>query len=218
MNETTKETIVIAKPKIFIGIPTMGSVHVFTMIRILKFCTDAFAHQRYSVVIYPTSGVSPVDNARNEIVTEFLKGDATHLLWIDSDTIPPEGSLDKMLKDDKDIISGITPIIEYDEKRSKSDSNGYYKKWNCVGTDNKFVMPYTGIVPIHGAGGSFLLVKRAVYEKMEKPWYRFLYKDDNSTDCFIGEDVSFIAKSISLGFKPFCDTSIQCGHSKQIIW
>jgi len=196
----------------------MGSVHTFLMMRILGYCMDAVNRGDVSLQMYPTLGVSPVDNARNEIVDQFLKGDCTHLFWIDSDTIPPEDALRKLLSHDKDICSAITPIVEYDHAQKDSESNGFYKKWNCVGVDNKFVKPHTGLVPVHGAGGSCLLVKRAVYEKMPKPWYRFMYQDDNGKECFAGEDISFVAKAIGAGFTAFADTDILCGHQKGIIW
>lgn len=196
----------------------MGSVHTFLMVRVLSYCMEAIQNGDMSLSLYPTLGVSPVDNARNEIVTEFLSGDYTHLFWIDSDTIPPHDALKKLLAMDTDVASAITPIIEYDDARKESDSNGFYKKWNCVGTDNTFVSPNTGVVPIHGAGGSCILVRRAVYEKMAKPWYRFRYTDDNGKECFAGEDISFVAHAIGLGFKAFADTSVLCGHEKKIIW
>lgn len=192
----------------------MGSVNTFTMISVLMFMHQAHDSKIFEMQVYPTLGVSPVDNARNEIVQEFLKGDCTHLFWIDSDTIPPMETLLTLLSHEKDIVSAITPIIEHDESRKDSDSNGFYKKWNCVGLDNAFVKPHTGLVPVLGAGGSCILVKRAVYEKMPSPWYRFAYNGDQCD----GEDISFIVKARALGFEAFADTDLLCGHSKSIIW
>lgn len=206
------------KPKILIGLPTMGHVHTFLLVRLLSYCMEAATKGDLNISLYPTLGVTPVDNARNEIVDQFLKTDCTHLLWLDSDTIPPADGLRKLLAINQDIVSAITPIIEYDDAQKDSESNGFYKKWNCVGIDNKFVKPNSGVVPIHGAGGSCLLVKRRVYEDMPKPCYRFQYADDNGKECFAGEDISFVAKAIGRGFTAFADTSIICGHEKPIIW
>lgn len=213
--ETTKLT---PHPKVMIGLPTMGSVHTFLMVRILTYCMSALQKGNISIGLYPTLGVSPVDNARNEIVSEFLRGDHTHLFWIDSDTIPPAEALEKLLALDTDIASAVTPIVEYDDARKNSDSNGFYRKMNCVDLTNNFVKENTGTVEIQGAGGSCVLVKRAVYEKMKGPWYRFRYEDDNGKECTVGEDISFVAFARSLGFKAYADTSIICGHQKPIIW
>lgn len=204
-------------PKIFFGLPTMGNIHTLLLIAITTYFADSVKNKDKDIMLFPTMGVRPVEKARNTIVEEFLKTDATHLFFIDNDTIPPLDALDKLLKADKDIISGLTPIVEHDENRL-NDSNGFYKKWNCVGVDDKLLKPHTGILPIKGAGGSCLLIKREVFEKMKAPWFKFLYKDDKGKECVISEDIYFIIMAISNGFKPFCDTSIICGHEKPIIW
>jgi len=206
------------KPKVLIGLPTMGSIHTLLAIRIMAWLMEAQQKGNINVSIYPTMGVSPVDNARNEIVDELLRGDCTHLLFVDSDTIPPQNALEKMLLADKPIVTALTPIIEYDDKRKNSDSNGYYKKWNVVNWQDKFIEPYLGLIKIKGCGSSCILIKREVFEKMPKPWYRFLYQDDTGKVIFMGEDTHFIAKALGMGIEAWADTSIICGHNKAIIW
>lgn len=205
-------------PKIAIGLPTMNSVHPYVMMVILFWMSEAFQSGAYSLAVIPTYGVQPVDNARNKIVEEFLESDCTHLLFVDSDTIPPKNALKKLLADDKDIVSALTPIIEYNEKNKDDIASGYYKKWNCVGMNDKHVNPNIGIIPIKGAGGSCIMIKRHVFEKMKKPWYRFTYQDDNGKDARVGEDIFFTAMAISQGFQPYADTSIICQHHKSICW
>lgn len=211
------------KPKILIGIPTMGSVHTFLMVTIMKWVVGA-KENGYYISLYPTMSVQPVDNARNEIVDEFLKSDCTHLLFIDSDTIPPEDTIVKMLKVDADIVSGITPIIELDEMRI-NESSGFYKRSNVIGIDGKSVQVDTGIVDVKTAGGSCLLIKRAVIEKLTKPIFRFIYKDChpdgiefNGKAKMMSEDYYFCAKALDAGFTIKCDSSIICRHQKSILW
>ena len=205
------------QPKILIAIPTMGEVNVITMTVILAWMGQAMQKGDKSLQFYPTVGVSPVDRARNEIVEEFLKSDCTHLLMVDSDTIPPLDALDKLLAHDLDIVTAITPIIEHDVSR-KNDSNGFYKKYNAVDMNDQFTQPNVGLIPIRGCGGSCILIKRHVFEKLPEPWFEFRNKDDTGKKTFIGEDVYFIMMAISRGFKPMADTSIICGHKKSIIW
>lgn len=169
-------------------------------------------------------GVSPVDNARNHIVEEFLKTDYTHLLFIDSDTIPPADAITKLLAADKEIVSALTPIVEHDENR-KNDSQGFYRKYNVVGWHDKHVNEFIGLVPCKGAGSSCILIRRDVFEKMSKPWYRFVYQDDTGKkemqgkDVIIGEDIYFTARAIGeLQIMPHVDTSIICKHNKSILW
>ena len=201
------------KPKILLGLPTMSSIHTWLMVDIASWMSDAFNKGKYNLSMYPTMSVQPVDNARNEIVTEFLKSDCTHLLFIDADTIPPQNVIDKMLEHDVPIITAITPIVEYDEK-----SQMFYKKWNCVDLNDKHVKPNTGVVEVKGAGASCIMIKREVFEKIERPYYRFLYQDDSGKDVCVSEDIYFIAKAVGAGYKCLADTSLICKHYKSTIW
>lgn len=205
------------QPKVLLGLPTMGTINTYLVIAMMHWFADSVKTGDKSILVYPSINVRPHDKARNHIVEEFLKTDATHLFFIDSDTIPPPDALDKLLKADVDIISGITPIIEHDPMRA-NDSSGFYKKWNCVGTDDQLVKPNSGIVPIKGAGGSCILIKREVFEKIKAPWYKFVDKDDTGKEVEISEDIYFIINAISHGFNPMCDTSVIAKHEKPILW
>lgn len=195
----------------------MSSVHTLLVIDLLRWAMDAQQLGKYDYSIYPTMSVQPVDNARNHIVEEFLKTDCTHLFFVDSDTIPPANALAKLLAADKDIISGLTPIIEHDANR-KNDSQGFYRKYNVVGMNDKFINEYIGLVEAKVAGSSCILIKREVLEAIESPWYRFQYQDDNGKHVVIGEDILFCIKAREKGFKVWVDSSIICGHSKTIVW
>lgn len=202
------------KPKVLIGLPTMSSVHVLLMVTIMSWLTDAFQMGDMSVGVYPTMSVQPVDNARNQIVDEFLASDYTHLLFIDADTIPPPDALRKLLAHDLPIVSAITPIVELDE-----NSNMFYRVWNCVGLDDKHVKKNEGLKEIKGAGSSCILIKREVFEKMEKPYYRFLYTQSlGGQDKIVSEDIHFVVKAINAGIKPYTDTDIICRHYKSTMW
>ncbi len=205
------------KPKILLGLPTMGSIHTLLLVVISSWIAEAATTGDYNLSLYPTLGVQPVDKARNHIVDIFLGSDCTHLLFIDSDTIPPKNTIMRLLGRNKDIVSGLTPIIEHDSKRY-NDSDGFYKKWNAVTLDNKFTEPNVGVIPVQGVGSSCILIRREVFEKMPKPWYNFLTQDDNGKEVFVGEDIHFIIKAKQLGFEAWCDTSVICGHNKPIIW
>lgn len=205
------------KPKILIGLPTMGNVHVLLLTVIARWIAEAATTGKYDLSLYPTMGVQPVDNARNHIVEEFLKTDCTHLFFIDSDTIPPMNAITKLLSADKPIVSGLTPIVEHDADR-KNDSNGFYRKYNVVGMNEKFVNEFIGLIPVKGAGGACVLIKREVFEKIPPPWYRFKYEDDNKKPIVIGEDIYFTAMAQSVGIQPWADTSVICKHEKKILW
>jgi GT2 family glycosyltransferase len=202
-----------ARPKVLIGLPTMGNIHTLLAVTLMSWVVDSITGGQYDISLYPTLSVQPVDNARNEIVEEFLKGNATHLLFIDSDTIPTPDALQKLLAHDLDIVSAITPIIEFDD-----NSKMHYKKWNAVGVDDKHVSPNKGLLEVKGVGSSCIMIKKEVFEKIEKPYYRFLYEDDNGKQILVGEDIHFTIKARAKGIKTYADTSIICKHQKSIMW
>lgn len=212
------------RAKILIGLPTMGHVNTMLMTAILSWVAEAAQGGKYDLMTYHTIGVSPVDEARNHIVEEFLKTDCSHLLFIDSDTIPPRNAISKLLAANKEVVSALTPIVEHDEFR-KNDSNGFYRKMNVVGVNDKHVNEFIGLVPCKGAGSSCILIKREVFEKLPPPWYRFKYEDDNGKKelggrpVIIGEDIYFTARlQGELGIIPYVDTSVICQHFKAILW
>jgi hypothetical protein len=53
---------------------------------------------------------------------------------------------------------------------------------------------------------------------LEKPYYKFLTKDDNGKETLIGEDIYFTLRVLGEGFKPMCDTSVIASHYKPIFW
>lgn len=201
-----------SKPKVAIGLPTMGYIHTLLAINIMSWLSQALKKGDKNIGVIPTIRTQPVDNARNEIVEDFLKSDYTHLLFLDADTIPPQDALDRLLAHDKDIISAITPIVEMDDKGEP------WRKWNVVDQNDKHVQPNTGIIQAKGIGSSCILIKRRVFEALDKPYYRFLYKDDNGKDVVVSEDIHFIAKALSKGFVAYADTSIICKHEKVFLF
>ncbi len=196
-----------------IGVPTMGTVHPLLMMVVLSWMAEAFNTGMCGLSIYPTINVQPVDNARNQIVKYFLESDATHLLFVDSDTIPPLDALKRLLAHDKLIISALTPIIELN-----NETGDYWRKWNCVDQNDQHMKPHTGTRQCKGAGGSCILIKREVFEQLEAPYYRFVYNDDTGKPVVVGEDIYFTINCLSKGIKTYADTSILCQHEKKCMF
>lgn len=196
----------------------MGNMNTMLVTILLQWIAEAQVKGTYNLSFYPTYKVTPVENARNEIVKEFLKSDCTHLFWIDADTVPPANAIERLLRVNQPVVSAITPIVEHDADL-KNDSNGFYKKWNAVSkATGAHVQPNTGVLPIIGAGGSCIMVKREVYEKLKYPWYRMLWEDDNGKECQVGEDIAFVAHAVGAGFNCYAETSVIAAHDKSILW
>jgi GT2 family glycosyltransferase len=128
---------------------------------------------------------------------------------VDSDTIPPEDALDKLLELDVPIATGITPII----KGNKPYANVYI---HAGDVEHPYPIAKTpmGIFEVVGCGASCLLIRRDVLEKMEKPWFKSL-EFDNGAVC--SEDLFFCEKAIQAGFTITAHSGVRCGHAKTII-
>lgn len=209
--------------QLLIAIPTMGSIHSLLVSRLLRWSRE-FPHNQ--VHFYFTQKVAPVDRARNQIVEFFLtkQGNGkpfTHLLMIDSDTIPPEDVVSRLLSHGKDITSGLTPILSFN-----SDEQSWETYDNCFveaerDETGKIVKTFiaarhTGLQEVFRCGASCILIKREVFEKLEKPYFRFITNEDN-TSHVRSEDINFCDEARKAGFSIFADTEVACSHEKAVM-
>lgn len=194
------------KPKIFIAVPSMGHIKTELASRLLYWTKN------HSGIAHATCGVTPVDHARNEIVRVFLKSDCTHLFFVDSDTVPPTEAIAKLLAVDSDIVSGITHIY-----RDGGIVNNCFTDFSSDenGSTMTAVVEDTGVVAIERCGGSCVLIKREVLEKMGGKWFQNIWNDEYTG--YVSEDLSFCDKARDLGFKLFCATDVICEHSKELL-
>lgn len=147
-----------------------------------------------------------ISSARNRVVADL---DKDFLMFVDSDIIFPADAIKKLLLANKDIIGGL-----------------YYKK----GDGN---MPVAAIIDEDGEhhcikevpdkvfevdaiGTGFLLIKKTVFDaftaekrkELGDP-FNFWTKPDGGED---SEDWSFCRRAKKLGFKIWCDPTIEIGH------
>ena len=137
---------------------------------------------------------------REFIRQEFLKGDYTHLFFIDSDIFIPNCGINKLLETQKNCIGFLVHI-------------GYPKKFPCVFKSGEVLIgkgldlyswkeikevkkTYKDkIFPCYATGLGCLLIERQVLEKVP---FRFCPYYDN------GEDLWFFAEANEKGFTFYC--------------
>lgn len=145
-----------------------------------------------------------IDHARNKLVENAIESGCTHILFLDSDMTFPKDLIEKLLKQDKDIVGGMyvnrhvqTTIVAY-----QLGKNGLYR--NITYDKPK------GLVEVDGIGTGALLIKIDVFKNLPKPWFKFaLHKPSGNT---ISEDLMFCKLAKSNGYKIYCDTNCNCGH------
>lgn len=138
----------------------------------------------------------------------------TDLYFVDSDVEPPPNTLQKLLAHDLPIVAGIYPMNVNGEKAWSFKTEGescskVYGDWRRWGTQLS-----DGLMDVTAVGGSTLLVKREVFEKLKRPWFLIVYKPiDEEGRCYdYGEDEYFSKTAIEAGYHIKVDPSIICKH------
>jgi hypothetical protein len=133
---------------------------------------------------------SLITRARNYLVDEFLRTDYTHLLFIDSDIHYNPQDVIALLALDKDVIGGPYPKKSINwgnvaqaarnhpemEPKELEQLVGEYV-FNVVKGTKQFTV--TDPLEVMEIGTGFMLVKRQVFEKMEKEYPMIRYKPDH---------------------------------------
>jgi hypothetical protein len=133
---------------------------------------------------------SLITRARNYLVDEFLRSDYTHLLFIDSDIHYNPQDVIAMLALDKDVIGGPYPKKSINwgnvaqaarshpemEAKELEQLVGEYV-FNVVKGTKQFTV--TDPLEVMEIGTGFMLVKKQVFEKMEKEYPMIRYKPDH---------------------------------------
>lgn len=133
---------------------------------------------------------SLITRARNYLVDEFLRSDHTHLLFIDSDIHYNPQDVLALMALDKDVIGGPYPKKSINwgnvAQAARSHPNMEAKEleqlvgeyvFNVVKGTKQFTV--TDPLEVMEIGTGFMLVKKEVFEKMEKEYPMIRYKPDH---------------------------------------
>ena len=151
-------------PKVSLGIPFYGPQDAEWWAQTIHIVAS-FSKQGAEYAGLLTSGSMMTDNNRNLIVERFLQTDSEWLLWIDSDTILPDGGLARLLAMGKTLASGL-----YYGKHKPHPPIAYYRE------DDGTYRPISDrtrwevgeILPVDAGGMGCLLSHRSVYEDIVK--------------------------------------------------
>ncbi len=165
----------------------------------------SFSQQdKYNLIInYPSD--RPITNNRNKIVQRFLTNkECDYLLMIDDDIVPPKNILN-LADFQKDIISPVCFIYQYDKgvwpvvlKRSRE------------GTLNPIdITEKQGLIECDAVGTGTIMLSRKVLEAI-----RFPFQNEYDADGVKkwGLDLNFCEKAKKLGFKVYCHLDYICSH------
>lgn len=179
--------------------------------------------------------------ARNQAIGRFLHNmdfrHYTHIFFLDDDSTPvQDDAVTRLLNHNKPFVAGVTPIYRFKEGIDFSKvhliERGIIRNekikidchWNAI-VKNGERMENIGIDELpkklfkaYRVGGTGLLVRRDVLEKL-KPPYQVTTYNDSYTGVTLSEDIYFSNKVREAGFDIWVDPAVQCHHFHKLdIW
>ena len=195
------------KPRVYIAVPCVrGFIFHELALRLVQWSHDA--EVTVKLTFYPN--LSPLDNARNNAVKDFLEDYWDYLFFIDDDIVPPPNCLRELLAADKEIVAPLCFTMKQDDTglhfpmpvAHRKDKKGQYRPYYGKGLEETDVI----------TGGAFL-VKREVYEKLERP---FFFKYHKNGTVIYSEDFVFSQQCQDLGYKLYTHYGLHCKHIRNV--
>jgi 2-polyprenyl-3-methyl-5-hydroxy-6-metoxy-1,4-benzoquinol methylase len=146
-----------------------------------------------------------IDKARNDLVKMALKDNCDYIFFIDSDTLIPEGALDRLLEMNVDIASGLY----------FSKGKPYLPVARVKEGDRHFFLEdfeFNRIMEVQGVGMGCCLIKSDVFKNLEFPYFKLEWRKFEGQDYQIAEDLYFCDEAIKKGYKVYLNTGIICPH------
>ena len=166
---------------------------------------------RNSTTYYPSSEAAEIGY---DMIVSFAKRilpKPTHILFVDYDVLPRSNTLTKLLEHDKDIISGIYPVIKK------------FKLTWCLSRTKPFELMEIEDLPnnpfkVHIGCNGMMLVKMEVFDKIEWPYWETNYERNSETGKSLkkGADICFFEKAKAAGYDIWIDPKVKCGHFKML--
>jgi len=176
----------------------------------MEFARQAEFYDHFDVIQKPEGtlvtrahGQSPARN-RNLAIKMALEHEATHILFIDDDTIMQPDILTRLLAHDVDIVTGLYLMRNFPHQPIIFDMADELGR--CIhhfpNKDSK------GLVEIVACGLGACLIKIEVFKAMEEPWVRL---GELEADHWC-DDLGFFRRARAAGFKLYCDLDCHVQH------
>ena len=190
-------------PKVGIAVSTFGAMPT-------SFVRSLCAMIRYSmkqgvVIDLVIDETKPLDDSRNATVRELKEGRPDYLFFADADMIFDKATIVELIKQDKDIITGVyfskspphNPVLRMYQPQTKR----YESVWTY---------PEGQIFTIDACGAGCLLVKAKVFKDLKKPYFKW------DSEKGLSEDIYFCKKAVEAGYKIHVHGGWTCGHSADL--
>jgi 2-polyprenyl-3-methyl-5-hydroxy-6-metoxy-1,4-benzoquinol methylase len=206
------------KWRIAIGMPIYGNPHTNLLLSLQQMwipSPEITGKETGKDWVVEPSGL--IEVSRNRIIERALEAKEpwTHLWFLDSDVVPPSPhGLYRLLLRDKDVVLGLYAFKQIPARWMIRKDYSFDSRWLPICDPRepfKFYPKYKDkLIPISGGGAGCMVIKRSVFEKVPKPWFKVDISE--GTLDHTGEDIYFLEKCVKYGVQPFLDTSVVCLH------
>ncbi len=196
--------------RVLVAVPNQQWVHTQVAVALIR-----FARAKGVVIMLPNH--RPVENNRNVIVQEFLKGPYQWLFMMDDDNPPINDPLE-LIQYDKDVMILPTPIWHNRrEDLQKAKPMFLLNALDQMGQGYVAHAPQQGLQQVDSGGTGCLLIHRRVLEKFREekviPFERYV---DEEGIVVLGSDLSFCEKVKEQGFTIWAHYDYPCMHYKEV--
>lgn len=227
------------KPKVYLATPCYGCMMTVPYLVSLLSLQAACVQRGIELMVDFVGNESLVERARNILVARFLASDATHLFFVDADIAFHPNTALRLLEADKDVATAVYPKKAYNWGVVKAKlAAGDKEPVPSMGVDyniniaaSKQTVGPNGFVQVLDSATGFMMIKRAVLERMADHYREELYavndipgqttKDyvalfacmiDPESKRFLSEDYSFCRRYQQLGGDIWADIATPLSH------
>ena len=165
------------KAKLFVATPMYGGMCTGMYASAVMQCVGTFGQAGIQMYYSFMMNESLITRARNSMAYDFMKSDATHLMFIDADIAFSPADIPRMVDADKDIICGIYPKKEINWVEVQNAVKNDVPPENLQFHTGAFVLNLANgeksksgsinePIEIANGGTGFMLIKRKVFEDL----------------------------------------------------
>lgn len=183
------------KIKLAILVPTRDTVHshfAFSLAQLLKTTSEAGID---TYMFFDSSTI--LLNQREKLIEEAKNIGADYVLWLDSDMMFPSTTALRLLAHNKDIVGGNYLRRSKPLKTVAYTDLSNWDSWVPLEAKEE-------LVKVEGVGMGCLLMKTNVFEKLNKPYFKFTFKEDSQD--WYGEDFNLQSDLREKGYEIYIDT------------
>lgn len=187
--------------KIFIAVPTTGTVKTKTFFSIVR-----MLRERTFDYMIGTKESSILHYNREHLAKQAMENECSHILFIDSDMYFEADAVERLLARNKDIIG-----VPYNARKHPLITT------IKIHAEDGIIEEYDGeLLKCAAVGMGFMLIKTEVLKNMNQPW--FFWETNDKGEVVMGEDSWFCRKARQAGYDIWCDMSIKIGHIGDYIY